>query len=482
MRVLFNYLHQSYLLLAFAIGIISGTILALVLRVNYFASFWWMIFVFVIIFYAFLKPRVVFVAVLLVAGMVLAFFRTSGELIGEYSIRQFFDKTVVVSGAISGDPETDEKGTKFALTSLKFGEEGEVKLAGNLYILEYKNEKLARGDMVKLSGRLAAGFGTYAGYMYRPTILEHLRPEPGDLVLKVRNWFAGRIKGLIQKPQVDLGLSYLLGMKSGLPDDLSEKLRIVGLVHIVVASGAHLSILVEIARKIFGKLSRFSGFLFSILFILFFMTMVGFTPSILRAGVMAILTLLTWYVGRKMSPLRMIVIVMTGTLLINPMFVLNLGWLLSFASYGGIMILGPKLTKYFCGEKKPRFIGSTVITTLAATIMTLPITLYYYGTVSLISVVANLLILPTLPYAMGLVFLTGVVADVPFIETIVAFVTTKLLDFHIVVVEFFGSMKYFLVNIPAYQPAVFLIYVIILLTFMPPLFRWIKVLSFKHER
>ena len=69
------------------------------------------------------------------------------------------------------------------------------------------------------------------------------------------------------------------------------------------------------------------------------------------------------------------------------------------------MILGPKITKYFYGEKKPGFIGETVITTLSATLMTLPITLYYYGTISLISVVANLLILPTLSYAMGLVFL-----------------------------------------------------------------------------
>ena len=93
--------------------------------------------------------------------------------------------------------------------------------------------------------------------------------------------------------------------------------------------------------------------------------------------------------------------------------------------------------------------------------MTLPIILYYYGTISLISVVANLLILPTLPYAMGLVFLAGVVAGVPGIDIGVGFIATKILDFHIVVVEFFGGMKSFLVVIEPYQIWVFGIYLVI---------------------
>ena len=424
---------------------------------------WWVAVVVGLFLYAFIRPRAFLIVVMFVAGMILAFFRSSSELIGEYYIRHFFDKTVVVTGVIDGDPETDEKGTKIKLNDLAFGESGEVKLAGSLYISAYKNYKLARGDVVTLSGKLAAGFGTYAGYMYRPNIVKHLKPEPGDLVLKIRNWFSARIKKLIPEPEVNLGMSYLLGMKSGLPNDLSENLRIVGLVHIVVASGAHLSILVEIAKKVFGKISRMASLIFSLIFILFFMAMVGWTPSILRAGVMAMLTLVTWFVGRKISPIRMIITVMAGTLLINPMFVINLGWLLSFASFGGIMILGPKITKYFYGEKKPGFIGETVITTLSATLMTLPITLYYYGTISLISVVANLLILPTLSYAMGLVFLAGVVSGMPFIETMVAFVAQKLLEFHILVVNFFGSMGYFLIKIPEGQLWVFLIYLVIVI-------------------
>lgn len=474
-------LHQSYFVVAICVGIIVGTILGLVFRVNFFASPIWIGFAVGLMVFVYFQPKLIFIVVALISGIILAFFRCSEELEGENYIRQFYGQTVVVNGVIDGDPETDESGTKFKLKDLRFGENGKYITKGNLFISEYKNEGLARSDSVILSGKLAEGFGTYAGYMYRPEIKNWVRPDPGDFVLNVRDWFAERIKKLIPETQVKLGLSYLLGMKSGLPNDLDENLRIVGLVHIVVASGAHLSILVNIAKKIFGKLSRFSGLLFSVLFVIFFMIMVGWTPSIMRAGIMTILTLLAWYVGRKFAPWRIILLVAAGTLIVNPMFIINLGWLLSFASFAGIMVLGPRFERFFYGEKKPSFVAEVIITTVAATVMTLPIILYFYGTVSLISVIANLLILPTLPYAMGLVFLTGVVVGVPIVETIIGFVATKLLDFHIMIVEFFGGMKSFLIEIEPYQMWVFWIYIVIFALLLIDFFRKKNIVGMRRD-
>lgn len=160
--------------------------------------------------------------------------------------------------------------------------------------------------------------------------------------------------------------------------------------------------------------------------------------------------------------------------MLDPTYLTNLGWLLSFASYAGIMLIGSGITQFFYGRKKPGFIASTVITTIAATLMTLPITLYYFGQVSIISVVANLLILPTLPYAMGLTFLTGVVASIPGVATAVGFVTTKLLDFHIGVVGWLGTMEQFLVKIDKYNPWVFLIYAPIVILM---LWSWLRKLK-----
>lgn len=303
----------------------------------------------------------------------------------------------------------------------------------------------------------------------------------GEVAVSARDWFSARISSVVPEPEVKLGLSYLLGMKSGLPKDLVENLRAVGLTHIVVASGAHLAILVEVAKKLFGKISRFAAVLFSVIFILFFMAMVGWTPSILRAGVMSILTLLTWYVGRKMAPWRIILLTAAGTLLINPDFIVNLGWLLSFSSFIGIMILGPRVTRFFYGKKKPGAIASTVLATISATLLTLPITLFYFGQFSLINVLANLLILPTLPFAMGLTFFTGVFAGVPVASDFLVFLTTKMLDFHIFVVKLFGGMSQFLVKIDKNQAWVFLLYIIVAAPFLIGLI-WKKVVKLREVR
>ena len=117
-----------------------------------------------------------------------------------------------------------------------------------------------------------------------------------------------------------------------------------------------------------------------------------------------------------------------------------------------------------------------VMTTVSATMMTLPITMYYYGTMSLISIVANILVLPTLSWAMGLVFMAGVVSGIPVIDGVIGFIATKLLDYHIGVVEMFSKMEMFLVEIPRYQWQVFLIYGVIVMALAIPRFnrhfRW----------
>ena len=285
-------------------------------------------------------------------------------------------------------------------------------------------------------------------------------PESWGAVVAMRDFFAGRIGQVVPEPEVKLGLSYLMGMKAGLDAECVNKLRVVGMSHVVVASGTHLAILVSVARKIFGRVSRMMGVVGAVGFTVIFMSMVGWTPSILRAGLMTIVTIVAWYTGRKIQPWRLILMVGAVTLMMNPHFVTDVGWLLSFASYIGIMVLTPGLKKFFYGKRKPGVVGSTVLATVAATAMTMPIALYFFGQLSLISVAANLVILTTLPWVMGATFAAGVVAGVPVLGDVVGWGATWMLKFHIAVVDVMGEMKQFLVITDTGQGWVFLIYVV----------------------
>lgn len=295
------------------------------------------------------------------------------------------------------------------------------------------------------------------------------KAEPIGLALSVRDKFAGSVNDTLGGKEAKLGLAYLAGMKGGLDKETLEMLRAVGLSHIVVASGTHLGIIVDFARKRFGKISRFAGALFGAVFIFIFGQIIGWTASITRAAVVAGLSILGWYYGRKLEAWRVILFAMAVTLLVNPLYIIDLGWQLSFASFVGIMILAPMMVEFFYGRgrkaRMPSAVAEIIIASIAATVMCAPITIFYFGSISIIAVVANLLILPTIPLAMGLTFLTGLVGFLPafflfdWIKFIVVKITTLLLDYHLVVVEFFSKQRGFILQVPKENPLVYILYI-----------------------
>ena len=296
---------------------------------------------------------------------------------------------------------------------------------------------------------------------------------PQGMALTVRDEFAESVTDTMGGKEAKLGLAYLVGMKDGLDEQTQEMLKAVGLTHIVVASGTHLGIIVEFFRKRFGKISRFAGALFSMVFIVLFASLIGWTASITRAAIVAGLSMLGWYYGRKLGAIRVILIAMAVTLLINPLYALDLGWQLSFASFAGIMLLEPLMAEFFFGKKqKPGVVAELVLASVAATLMCAPILLYYFGSLSLISLVANVLILPTIPFAMGLTFITGLVGWLPafflfdWLRFIVVKITTFLLDYHLAVVEFFAKQTSLIINMPKNQAWVLLLYIPILAPFV----------------
>ena len=149
------------------------------------------------------------------------------------------------------------------------------------------------------------------------------------------------------------------------------------------------------------------------------------------------------------------------------MYLTDLAWLLSFAAFIGILIVGPGITKFFYGKKKPGFIAGTLISSAASALTCSPLLLFFFGQISLISIIANLLILPTVSIAMGLTFLTGIFAVINFapLAALAAKLDLIVLDYQIAVVNFFGSEKIFLINIEKNNPLVFLLYIPLMLAF-----------------
>jgi competence protein ComEC len=149
--------------------------------------------------------------------------------------------------------------------------------------------------------------------------------------------------------------------------------------------------------------------------------------------------------------------------MISPVYVVDVGWLLSFAALLGVMVLSPIMRAYFYGKKKAGGVAQMVMVSLAAQIMTLPIVVFFFGEVSVVGVVTNLLVLWTVPYVMLLVFLSGVCALVLLpLGELVGFLTTWLLRYQVFVMEWFGRLSWATVEMELGIAGVIGIYIAIL--------------------
>lgn len=438
--ILKREIHISWLIAVLAAGIVVGVILAQ--YVSFFAHVAWLIVGLVLVAIGMWRGRVYAIPIVLIAGFIIGLWRGGILQVDLAPYKNLTGFAVEIEGRVSEDPELDKNNaTLLRIDVLRVEEHA---LTGKVWASVHEKVDVKRGDIVTLKGKVSEGFGSFAASMYRANVTKVQRPVPGDVAGQARDWFAGKIREIVPDPAASLGIGYLLGQRRALPAELDEALKIAGLTHVVVASGYNLTILVRFARRIFVKISKYLAALTAGSMIVAFVLITGFSPSMSRAGLVAGLSLLAWYYGRKFHPLVLLSFTAAVTLLVNPVFGWNdLGWQLSFLAFGGVMILAPLLQAYFFGSKKPGTIRQILGETISAQIATFPVLVAAFGVFSNVAVVANLLVLPLVPLAMLLTFLCGVIATVfPPIAFIVALPTQWLLGYMIAVANYLSSLPW----------------------------------------
>jgi len=340
------------------------------------------------------------------AGLLIGLWRGSVSMAQLAPYERLIGHTITIRGTVHDDADVGANDA-LVLRLSNVSVNGHA-LAGMVWVSTTSKADVKRSDIVTGQGKLAQGFGSFAASMYEAQLTHVQRPEPGDVARQVRDGFADNVRQTISEPEASLGIGYLLGQRRALPADLSDSLRIAGLTHVIVASGYNLTILVRLARRLFARISKYLAALTAGGMILAFIAVTGMSPSMSRAGLVAGLSLLAWYYGRKFNPLVLLPLAAAVTLLINPSYGWNdLGWQLSFAAFAGVMILAPLGQRYFFGDSKPGTVRQILGETISAQLATLPILVMAFGLFSNVAIITNLLILPLVPLAMLLTFIAG---------------------------------------------------------------------------
>lgn len=430
-------IHPTWHVTATTLGFLAGVTLALVW---YAPGIPVVVAGIVLVTIALWRQRRMLIVLAFVGGGLLGLVRGSYALGDLAAYQQYFGQDVTVVGTVADDITLKSRGAHVSLRNVTINGQ---KMPGNVFATVTGADKAQRSDTIHMAGEMEGGFGGYAAKITGDAVRVE-RPVPGDVPLAVRDGFAGHIRQAISEPAASLGIGYLLGQKSALPNDLIEALKVAGLTHIVVASGYNLTILVRIGRRLFAKTSKYLAMISGVGLIVSFIAMTGLSPSMTRAGLVAGLGLWAWYFGRNFHPVTLLGVAAATTVVINPSYVWgDLGWLLSFAAFAGVMIIAPIVTAYFFGEGKAPFIGQLLIETVAAQIATLPIMIIAFQQLSVIAPLANLLILPLIPFIMLIVALAGGVQMLlPVLGSGIGWVAEQLLNLQIAIVNWCATIPW----------------------------------------
>lgn len=434
--------HTSWLIAMACLGIICGVIILPLLPRGLFSSIAWLIIAVLLLIIGFWRHRIYILPVIFIAGGLIGLWRgdITRQQLAPY--KKLIGHQLLLTGKVSEDADIG-KNNELVLR-LQVYTINDHDITGTVWVSTSTKVDIKRGDIVTVRGKLVDGFGSFSGSMYRASIIQAQRPHPGDVARQVRDQFADSVRTAIPEPQASLGIGYLVGQRRALPPELSEALQIAGLTHVIVASGYNLTILVRLARRMFVKISKYLAALSAGSMIVAFIAVTGISPSMSRAGLVAGLSLLAWYYGRKFHPLVLLPFAAAVTLLVNPSYGWNdLGWQLSFAAFAGVMIVAPLAQRYFFGVEKPKLFRQILGETIAAQIVTLPILVMAFGQFSNVAIIANLLILPLVPLAMLLTLITGLGALlVPSLATFIGMPVSLLLQYMTSVASYLAAMPW----------------------------------------
>ena len=243
----------------------------------------------------------------------------------------------------------------------------------NLYlkINNHLNINLQYGNKIQIQGiyiepemaRNYKGFD-YCKYLKTLKIYGTVKANKIKIIEKNTNnslFFISNTMFLESKQQLEQTLSsehanLLLGILFGYTDEISEQnkeaFKSSNLSHILAVSGMHISYIILattiVVTKTCGK--RISPVI-TIIFIFVYMCITNFSPSVTRAGIMAIIVLIAKITHNKNDICTSISLSLLIILIWNPYLISNAGVLLSYGGTIGILLFQKTIKKIFNNVK-----------------------------------------------------------------------------------------------------------------------------------
>lgn len=277
--------------------------------------------------------------------------------------------------------------------------------------------------------------------------------------VRVRQAMKTALDTLLPSELSSLCKAIMLGDKFALSQSVRSDFYDTGVAFIVVVSGMHIAILSRFILFLVRKITK-NRFVcaFSVFLTVFaFVAVTGFTSSVMRSGIMIIITFCGKIVmrhGDSLNSLGFAALLLTVT---NPYAVGDIGMLLSFTATMGIVVWSRSVCRAIMAKfdwvKHFRGLLFAIVelfsVSLSAMLWILPFSVLYFGRLSPYCVVVSMLVSPAVTVLMNCALLAsisfyfGILSFVAYPFALIAGIAGKYIIF---IVEAFAKIPYCSVN------------------------------------
>lgn len=260
------------------------------------------------------------------------------------------------------------------------------------------------GEFYKPAKAANPGAFDFQAYLAREGIFGGLKgrlidsPE-GILPPSPMSWWAAKQRivrsqvNWLKVPEGPLLSAIALGKQAvDLPYEIRDTFVLAGLAHAIAASGTQVSLILGLVLGVTKRFSKRIQFSVGVASLIILIGLTGLEPSICRAAFMGLLTLVAVVIEREIKPLVALLLAATILLLVNPLWVQDLGFQLSFlATLGLVVTVSPMMKRL---DWLPPTIAATIAVPIAASLWTLPRLIAVFNCLVPYSILTNIIASP----------------------------------------------------------------------------------------
>ncbi len=403
------------------------------------------------------------------------------------------------SGYVSEIPVEKTKSVKAEITLQQIKYKGNWQAASGKMIVYFekadKAKNLETGNTIVFIGKpqeiqapLNPHEFDYKAYLSFRNIYHsvYLKDESWDVVDKVQTTtlfsFTQKIRKHLLNTYRQSGLettefamvaALVLGYDDEIDRPLLNAYSHTGTLHVLSVSGLHVGIIYMLLGYMLSFLDRTKKTtwikVFLILgFLWFFVLLSGFSAAAVRAAFMFSLIMLGKTLFQQVETANIVLVSAFFSLCINPFWLADIGFQLSYTAVLGIIYLYPYFNNMFAFSWGfANKVWALCSVSIAAQLATLPVTLYYFHQFPALFLITNLVLIPISTLVMYGSILVLLFSKITVVAKVLVYITAFLIKTMNACAVFFDSLPFCTIdNIHLSMINLILLYVVIFLVFI----------------